>query len=201
MSRAIEEQLSAFLDDELPPEETDLLLRRLDRDPALRETLARYSMVSGILAGRGAQQLPTAFGDRIASALDGEAAHAGAGIKPARGVWLRGIAAAGIAAAVAVVAVLSLNDGPGTPRAPVTAAALPDGVAGAAAQPVSYTVPATAARPAVIAPARLTSYLVSHGEFSGSLSRRVLDSYIVNQAPPDHRDALDSATRGALADD
>ncbi len=48
---------------------------------------------------------------------------------------------------------------------------------------ISYTVPLGAQRSNVIAPARLTNYLVSHGEYSNSLSRQVMASYIVNQVP------------------
>ena len=44
MSERLHEQLSALLDGELPAGEAELLLVRLQRDPALRATLARYTV-------------------------------------------------------------------------------------------------------------------------------------------------------------
>lgn len=49
VTRSIEEQLSAFLDGELPPEELALLIRRLERDEAYRATLARYVTMGAIM--------------------------------------------------------------------------------------------------------------------------------------------------------
>ena len=43
VTRSIEEQLSAFMDGELPEEELQLLVRRLERDEEHRATLARYA--------------------------------------------------------------------------------------------------------------------------------------------------------------
>ena len=49
VTRNIEEQLSAFLDGELPQEELALLVRRLGRDESHRATLDRYALIGGAL--------------------------------------------------------------------------------------------------------------------------------------------------------
>ena len=47
MTNTVKEQLSAFLDGELPEAETTLLLKRLERDDELKGTLSRYSLTAG----------------------------------------------------------------------------------------------------------------------------------------------------------
>ena len=49
MTDRIKEQLSTFLDGELPEPETALLLKRLDRDDDLRGALSRYSLIGAVL--------------------------------------------------------------------------------------------------------------------------------------------------------
>ncbi len=52
MSEQIREQVSAFLDGELPDSETELLLKRLTRDGELRESFGRYCADRRGAAGR-----------------------------------------------------------------------------------------------------------------------------------------------------
>jgi len=59
----IEEQISAFVDGELPVEEMDLLLRRLERDESYRETFSRYCLMGDLLRGDAGQS------DRIRSGV------------------------------------------------------------------------------------------------------------------------------------
>ena len=47
----IEEQLSAFVDGELPQEELELLLRRLERGEGHRQTFSRYISMGSVLRG------------------------------------------------------------------------------------------------------------------------------------------------------
>ena len=49
MTDRIKEQLSAFLDGELPEAETTLLLKRLERDDELKGTLSRYSLIGAVI--------------------------------------------------------------------------------------------------------------------------------------------------------
>ncbi len=51
MSEQIREQVSAFLDGELPDSETELLLKRLTRDGELRESFGRYALDRRVAAG------------------------------------------------------------------------------------------------------------------------------------------------------
>ncbi len=187
MSRTIEEQLSAVLDGELDVDEEELLLRRLERDESRRATLFRYSLIGECM--RGVAPAPAAFEirERVAQALEGEPAFVGTrGASPALFRASRGLIGAGIAAAVAVVAVISLDRGDiatGLQKQQTVASVEADaGMSGAAP---GYTVPRPGRRVSVIAPARLTNYLVSHGEYSHALSRQVMDSHIVNRTP-DH---------------
>jgi len=58
MTDQIREQLSALLDGELPRDEMGLLMRRLDKDPALRRAFGSYALIGETLR---------APGDRLAS--------------------------------------------------------------------------------------------------------------------------------------
>ena len=57
MSEQIREQVSAFLDGELPSSETELLLKRLTRDPELRQSFGRYALIGENLRGVGGATL------------------------------------------------------------------------------------------------------------------------------------------------
>lgn len=170
MSDTLNEQLSAFLDGELPPEETDLLLKRLARDPDLRARLGRYGLVGDTLRGERTRA-SGGFALRVSAALAAEPAlepvAAPAAVAPepapapaaaartARGGlprWFRPVAGFAVAATVAGMAVFVLQRDPAlTGEAPVAQ------VATTAAAP---TVPA-AAPAASIAPA---AALPSNGE-------------------------------------
>jgi len=55
MTERIKEQLSAFLDGELPEPESALLLKRLERDDELRGALSRYSLIGAVLRHRSVE--------------------------------------------------------------------------------------------------------------------------------------------------
>ena len=65
MSEQIREQVSAFLDGELPSSETELLLKRLTRDPELRQSFGRYALIGEALRGAGSQILTRGFAARV----------------------------------------------------------------------------------------------------------------------------------------
>jgi hypothetical protein len=65
----IAEQLSAFMDGELPEAEARFLLRRLEHDPALRTTWERMQLASQCLRGQPARLLDAGFADRVATGL------------------------------------------------------------------------------------------------------------------------------------
>jgi hypothetical protein len=183
VSHTIEEQLSALLDGQLPVAEEELLMRRLDRDPSCRETLARYSLIGECLRGSLVGPGVIGISDRVRDAIGGEKNHTAVSSGRDGAFARRAVAGFGIAAAVAVLALTSLSglvNGPeiSDVRRPAenSANVAPDSIAN-----FSYKMRSGSARRAVIAPARLTGYLVSHGEYANSLSRQVMDSYVVSQ--------------------
>src|ERR1700728_473032 len=98
MSEQIREQVSAFLDGELPDTETELLLKRLTRDGELRESFGRYALIGEALRGAGSQILSRGFASRVNLAIDGEPAPVAAPAPPARGSrWWRPLAGVTVA--------------------------------------------------------------------------------------------------------
>src|SRR5258708_33076092 len=72
MSEQIREQVSAFLDGELPNSETELLLKRLTRDGELRESFGRYALIGEAIRGTSRGLLTKGFAGRVNLAIDGE---------------------------------------------------------------------------------------------------------------------------------
>ncbi|KFN47613.1 sigma-E factor negative regulatory protein [Arenimonas metalli] len=129
----LKEQLSAWLDGELPADEARFLQRRLDNDPALRARFERWQLASACLRGQPVRLMPAAFAERVQAGL-GPAAPA-----RARWPWF-----ASAAAAVLMVALLpnmlATDAGPGLPPAA--------DLAGAAAPAATPSFAATSALPA-----------------------------------------------------
>jgi sigma-E factor negative regulatory protein RseA len=191
MSEQIREQVSAFLDGELPDTETELLLKRLTRDGELRESFGRYALIGEALRGAGSQILTRGFASRVNLAIDGEPAQAPAHAQSAREQrWWRPIAGVTVAAGVAAVAIVALQQRSISPRlsaAPMTAqnvaaplkiaapSQLPLQGGGGPREALSYTVPAASTdAPSATAPARLTNYVFAHSKYSSGLGQRGL---------------------------
>lgn len=176
MSQVTEEQLSAFLDGELPPGQLDLLLARIDRDPAYRQRLARYALIGECLRGADAPVATLDLAERVRSALMTESGPAAA---PRRAPAWRGWVAGGLATAATVLLAV-LVTAPGTMNPPTER--LPTAIAATAADDESLapvTVPAARHRLTPRAAARLNGYLAAHGNFASELSRSTLDSHLV----------------------
>jgi sigma-E factor negative regulatory protein RseA len=182
MSEQIREQVSAFLDGELPNSETELLLKRLTRDGELRESFGRYALIGEALRGPG-PLMAKGFAVRVNFAIDGEPLPAnGQGSQARAPRWWRPLAGAAVAAGVAVVAVVALQQRAVVPAlrpgAPVTAQNAPASAPVlAVVQPpreaISYTVPAASpVAPAAMPPARLTNYVFAHSRYSSGLDQR-----------------------------
>jgi sigma-E factor negative regulatory protein RseA len=174
MSEQIREQVSAFLDGELPNSETELLLKRLARDGELRESFGGYALIGEALRGPG-PLMARGFAARVNFAIDGEPLPANGHSAQVRAPrWWRPLAGAAVAAGVAVVAVVALQQRavaptlrPGTPLAAQNAPAV------AAPEAISYTVPAASpVAPAAMPPARLTNYVFAHSRYSSGLDQR-----------------------------
>ena len=190
MSEQIREQVSAFLDGELPNSETELLLKRLTRDGVLRESFGRYALIGEAIRGSGRDLLTRDFAGRVNLAIDGEPVVAAGGqARESRAPrWWRPFAGAAVAAGVAAVAVVALQQRaiaptlrPGAPSiarnipAAPTRSLVPVSVDGLAPtrEPLSYTVPATSpVAPAAMPQARLANYVLAHSRYSSGLDLR-----------------------------
>jgi sigma-E factor negative regulatory protein RseA len=204
MSEQIREQVSAFLDGELPDSETELLLKRLTRDGELRESFGRYALIGEAIRGASHGYLTKGFSGRVNLAIDGEPVPANGQVPQIRAPrWWRPFAGAAVAAGVAAVAVVAFHqraEEPVRAAAPVqrTATALLAQTSAAAQTPtpreaISYTVPAAPpAAPSALGPARLTNYVLAHSRYSSFLGQRgVLTDLLIegDEQPPAAQEA------------
>ena len=177
MTDALNEQLSACLDGELPPAELDLLLKRLERDPELRQTLGRYTAVGEAMRQAKPAIASRSFADKVMAAVDQEPAVARRRVRipPVLLRSLRPVAGIAVAATVAAVAIFSVQQagvapGPVVASEPSTApTAL---VAQSDDEAASYIVPTNTTQSAFVPATRLTNYVVAHSEYSSPLARR-----------------------------
>ncbi len=200
MSDLLHEQLSALVDGELPPEETGLLLRRIEREPELAARLTRYRLMGEVLRGDTARP-SVSFASRISAAVAAEPLPTPS-VAPRRRMAfaaVRPVLGFGLAAAVGALAVLVLAHGPRDiearssqtatvlPTAATVAPASMDVVLSNTAEPASYVTPAAA--PAQLRPisrATLANYVASHARMSGSLGGRdALIHLVADSAPED----------------
>jgi len=217
MSEQIREQISAFFDGELPDAETELLLKRMARDLELREVFGRHVVIGEAMRSMSDSKLPRPsltrdFASKVNRVIDGETIAVN---PPVFGYsralrWWRPVSGAMIAAGVAAVAVLALQQRANAPlmasgTAPsgampsgavapapalVVAAANADRVAAPRSVPtstsheaLSYTVPANLSDMPMVLPAtRLTSYVFAHSQYSSPLGQsHVLSDLIAEQ--------------------
>jgi len=179
----VAEQLSAWLDDELPAAELELLLARLGQGPEGHGRLARYGLIGAALRGEPAAPDARQLRERVRLALESTpepAAGRAAGAKGPARPWLENIVP--FAAAATVLLTLFLM---ATIRAPSLA---PDVAARAGRtdmlMPVAAAAGTTRASPSSaqmpLSRQRLTDYLVMHGEYTGAIAVQVADSHILN---------------------
>jgi sigma-E factor negative regulatory protein RseA len=201
MSEQIREQVSAFLDGELPGSEMELLLKRLTRDAELRESFGRYSLIGEALRGSHRSVISRGFATRVNQAIDGETAPVD---QPSTQLnvpkWWKPFAGVAVVAGVAAVAVVALQQRAISPaaRAPLSAAistiaTAPGNATSAPAHQIdtpaatvaayepgqtrealSYTVPPAINpdAPAVMPAGRLTNYVFAHSRYSYGLGQR-----------------------------
>jgi sigma-E factor negative regulatory protein RseA len=220
MSEQIREQVSAFLDGELPSSETELLLKRLTRDAELRESFGRYALIGEALRGGSPGLLTRGFAAHVNLAIDGEPAPVTPNLPAtARGArWWRPFAGAAVAAGVAAVAVVALQERSVAPTVMPTVAAnvqsmpaLAQNLANPAQAPatslaaaastsqeaISYTVPAPSQSPRTgVLPARLTNYVFAHSRYSSGLDLRgVMADMLIEseEQPPAVKEAVSHA--------
>ena len=78
MTEQINDQISAFIDDELSADESAMLVRRFERDPEARGRALRYTMIGDALRGQLLEPHPSILRRRVAASLSGAQA-AGSG--------------------------------------------------------------------------------------------------------------------------
>jgi sigma-E factor negative regulatory protein RseA len=189
MTDQIREQLSALLDGELPKDEMGLLVRRLEKDAALRRAFGSYALIGETLRAPGGRVATTGFAARVSAAIDdstgvspvaqpGAAAGADAQWPLGQGsavaavmnpvaaaggqrvaLWQRPMVRTALAASAAAAAVLLFRPD----AAPVVADLGPPAVA-ADVMANSSPTPAQSQR--------LASYMVVHSQYSTPLVRR-----------------------------
>lgn len=192
MTDRIKEQLSAFLDGELPEPESALLLKRLERDDELRGALSRYSLIGAVLRSDGDVPAARQVAARVSAAIAREPAPGGLRLAGLREL-ARPAAGLGIAASVAAAAVML------APQFGAQVATAPSAVVAQQAQvlvepvaPVTeaveeleptYTTPPAADAGPGLPPAELANYLVAHYGYASPLVRRSVVAGLI--AEPD----------------
>ncbi len=209
MSDQIREQVSAFLDGELPDSETELLLKRLTRDAELREGFGRYALIGETLRGASRAPVSRGFAARVNRAIDGEPATAiPQTLRAAQGRWWKPVAGAAVAASVAAVAVVALQQRAVSPGIRTTLPAIAHNAK--AVQPkeaLSYIIPAASIVPAAstvaaapIPATRLTSYVFAHSNYASGLGQGNVMSGLLadpDDLPPAAHELPDVPAAGA----
>jgi negative regulator of sigma E activity len=184
MTDQINDQISAFIDNELSANESALLVRRFERDAGARARAMRYTLIGASLRGELLEPHPSVLRQRLAAALSGTAS----GRPKARERWtdrlaqpLLGVAIAATVAVVAIGALRSLNE---PSLAPASSAGIPVTPTPLQARDAvdSYVVPQTTDQSRVGTSIRLTNYLMHHSEFASGLTRTSVNSNVVGAA-------------------
>lgn len=176
MNDALKTQISAFIDGELPEAEAEMLVHRFSQDRELRQQAERYMEIGRLL--RGEQSLPgmSRLRARINAALDGHDLPDEALPAPASNRLLRPAAGFAIAASVALLGLLGLQQvNTQGEQGPLSATVAAD----TAGQAVTYTEPAVSEVLADRPSDRLRQYYLSHGETSSDLGANGILSRLV----------------------
>ena len=107
MTEKLHEQISALVDDELAAAEQTLLIKRLEGDVTLRNSLLRYQLISDSLQNHLPRKIDPDFNIGVQLALQDDPEIQVRSARLAR--LFKPVAGLAIAASVAVVAVLSLQ--------------------------------------------------------------------------------------------
>jgi anti-sigma factor RsiW len=174
MTDRIKEQLSAFLDGELPDPESALLLKRLERDDELRGALSRYSLIGAVLRSDGDVPAARHVAARVSAAIAREPVRDAKFLRvPRRDELLRASAGLAVAAGVALVVAAAVVAQAELPPVQPVDEEFDDAA-------VSYVTPPAADAPAGIPPAELANYLVAHYGYASPLVRRSVGAGLIS---------------------
>ena len=188
MNEELDSQLSAMFDDELAPEQCELLARRLSRDEQLKSRWGRYAVIGAAIRSERGVSLNPPLAGRVSAVILTEPALSGSaaaqGVRRAALRWWQPIAGAAMAAGVAVVSVLWLRAQGPLPGATLSAQRTAQTDAIAPGQGVSYVVPRAPAARAVLVPSTtLANYVVAHSMVSSPVARRnLLSAFMTSES-------------------
>lgn len=168
MNDALKMQVSAFVDGELPENETELLVRRLSQDYELRQQVADYLSVGRVMRRESGVAGIERLRDRISAELDERPSQDNADRAPVSDPsrLLRPLTGVAIAATVALIAIVGLRQ---TPEPGVDE--IPDAVADLGADG-SYTERASSDD-------LLRHYRLIHGEVASDFDANGINARLV----------------------
>ena len=172
MNDAIKLQISAFVDGELPDNETELLLRRLSQDATLRLQAAQYLTIGHAIRGDLDPAGISKLRGRVAAALGTEIAEPEPVSELVPAKFMRPVAGIAVAASVAVMALMGLRMLGPVEELPLqgfdelSAVAIDGGP--------SYTEPPAAQFMSDRPSDMLTLYYLRHGQQSPNLGSRLV---------------------------
>jgi sigma-E factor negative regulatory protein RseA len=174
MTDQIREQVSALLDGELSRDEVGLLVRRMERDAELRGRFGRYSTIGETLRAPGGPLASPGFAARVSAAIDapGEPASTVRQALAEAPLWRRPAFAAGMAAALALVAVIAVRPFAGIESVPAR---------GPGARSAGELIGTASPTPAQSQ--RLAGYMVAHSQFSSPIGRHAVWSGLLAADP------------------
>jgi sigma-E factor negative regulatory protein RseA len=197
MTDPLQEQLSACLDGTLSEAELDLLIKRVERDAALAATLGRYALIGEALKADKPAVASAGFAAKVMASLANEpAARRSFNLSPTLLRRLRPVAGFAVAAGVAAVAVLSVQNSGVAPETVATNTTPAPIVVSEPTEDPSYVVPSNTSSAALVPATRLTNYVVAHSEYSSPLGRRSVLSGVL--AEDDVDDAAQAEAEASI---
>jgi sigma-E factor negative regulatory protein RseA len=185
MTESPDVQISEFADGELGRDESEFLVRRLSRDADARCKTVRYATIGAAIRGELIGPDPDVLRRRISASLEGVHVpeHSPVSVPNPRWRILRPVAGLGIAASVAIAALVAVNPGPGidsgseTPPVAIVET-VPTVVPVQTELMPSFVVPVSAtSQPSL----RFTDYLVQHNRFAPAIRRVSINSSIAGE--------------------
>ncbi|MDE2234622.1 MAG: sigma-E factor negative regulatory protein [Gammaproteobacteria bacterium] len=180
MSDKLREQISALVDNELPADEHELLIRRFSMDKHLCLSWERYHLVGEAMRKSLPQADMRGFADRVMKVI----ADNSAGVKSREAKLAsqigKSVAGAGLAACVALVVIVSLHhlNGSHILSASAPSEIVPSQI-NAQTRNVAYGMPNAAAwngnMPEV--QARLSNYVINHNEIATAIEQQGMLPY------------------------
>ncbi|NOX09455.1 MAG: sigma-E factor negative regulatory protein [Gammaproteobacteria bacterium] len=179
MSDTIKQQISSMVDDELSSQEQELLMSRMQRDPALRQQWARYHMIGDVMRKQRVMHEDDSIASQVAQAISSEPSYQDKHKSAFLQSLLKPVLGLAVAASVAMVSIALVQN--------------------MMTQEKSYNAPAMARMDALPVPSpayvqvsdrqsmdvirlqqntRLNQYLVNHSEYASSNRVRGMLPYV-----------------------